>query len=140
MQSGQPEKSSKLLLIALLSAAWAAIALALGLYLILSADFIVSQMDAASLELLESIGYSTDDFAALFVIIGAVAAASGALAAVTAVLSLLKRFYIVALVACIISSILVITGIAGIIGLIVAYYLSKSKHEFVKYETKRTNL
>jgi len=122
--------SNTLLLPAVLSAAWAIPAMIAGIFLIVSADYIVSLVDSGTMDILLDYGFTANDFVTLYVVIGALLVASGALAAIASVLAFLKKYYIIALIACIISSLLVIMFLVGIVGIIVAYFLAKSKHEF----------
>jgi len=118
---------------AILSAVWAAIALVLGLFFILGADYIMGIFDSTPdfWNIMEdTYGYTRDDIAYSLFVTGAVIAASGAFAAVTAVLSMTKKFHFVALIACIISSLLGLIILVGAIGFIVAYFIYKAKDEF----------
>jgi len=130
-------KSKRLTIVVVLAAIWALIALAIGLYIILSTDALLAQFDSTPnfWDIWYDAGFTRGDMYGIFQMMGAIIAASGALAALTAILSAVKRFYILALIACILSSLLVITALIGIVGLIVAYLIYKAKDEFIVNKT-----
>jgi hypothetical protein len=114
--------------ISILSFLWAVSAIALGFYYILAADAIAQEAIIA----LENMGYDVNfDLTAVAIVLGALMLSSGILAAVSGAFSFIKRFYIAALVTCIISAALAMIFLVGLFGLIVAFFITKSKDEFI---------
>ncbi|MCL2148910.1 MAG: zinc ribbon domain-containing protein [Methanomassiliicoccaceae archaeon] len=134
-----PKKSNSLALVAVLSAAWAAVALILGVAILLVAESFTEQFMAMPefLDLMEEYGYTItfDEMLSSILMFGAVVAASGVLAAVTAALALAKRLYPVALIACILSSVLGLIILVGAVGFIVVYLIYRDRGDFVRNGT-----
>ena len=128
------QKGNKLLVIGIFSVIWALCGIGMGLDLILTADASISQMDSLMpgfWDAMEEVGITADYIESMIVLIGSILTVSGVLAAITAVLSFAKRQYTIALIACILSSILALIMLVGIIGLIVAYFITQAKQEFI---------
>jgi lysylphosphatidylglycerol synthetase-like protein (DUF2156 family) len=95
-----------------------------------SAESIVAQIESGEYWDVISEVLTHEWLVTFLTVVGALITASGALAAVTALLTLTKRFYVIALLTCIFSAILGLIVIVGFVGFIVAYLISKRKHEF----------
>ena len=131
-------KSSRLTAIIVLSAIWAIVALAFGLYLIFARESLLAYFDSLPDfwdTMYDLYGATRDDTFNSLYFTGIVMAASGALAALTAILAAIKRFYILALIACILSSIIGLFVIVGFVGFIVAYLIYKARGNFTAGKT-----
>ncbi|MDR3283466.1 MAG: zinc ribbon domain-containing protein [Candidatus Methanoplasma sp.] len=128
-----PQKhSTALLIVVILSAAWAAIALWQGVSIALS-DFnemrdvitkaLTDSGDVVDLELVDIIVEYTR-------IVGYAMIVSGILTIPVVVLSLLRKHHKFAVLLCVCASIFGLIAIIGVAGFIVAYLIQKHKHEF----------
>jgi magnesium-transporting ATPase (P-type) len=132
MQNSTSQRSTIMWVIIILAAIWAVFAIIWGIWAIISAQ---AQIDGALtsdiLDTLNQFDIDPQTLVTAVQAIGAVFLISGIMAAMTAVLVLLRKQHTIALILCIIGSILALIALVGIIGLIMAYYLNKSKGEFI---------
>lgn len=131
-QSTTSKKSRMLWVIIILGILWAAAGIILGAETLINAKAQIENiLTPELLEQLDILNFDIDMLVTIVQVTGAVFIISGIMAAMTSVLAYLRRYHSVALILCIIGSVLALISLIGIAGLIVAYYLSKSKGEFI---------
>jgi len=121
-------RSTTLSVIAALGIFWGVFAIAYGMVAIVNTEFF---MDGVDLGQWEAVGLDIQLLYDMIKAIGVVLLFSGILSMITAVLVLLRKYHTVALISCIIGSVLALISLVGIIGLILAYFLHKSKKDFI---------